>query len=362
MATAGNVTRVNREVLRRINREVSMRAARFANAILSGVFRAIFRVEKAYEAAEPEVYQLEYETDRILWARLDAWHMNNMAVAIANEDVLASRYHLFTEYDFVIIADISQSMMLNWWPVYGERLDEDMSKRPLPKWRVPGDQTKLFFLKYTLCSFLHAARINDFISQVLLVGGGKIQQRDSRTEPNLEEILLVDIDRHCRAMAEMRGPEPTRLQDALRRVAARRRRAIVLCISDFTDALRYPTEAEPRVPLREILLPLAEISAEHQVLVLHIMDRLEIAPQIELIKLMAKDCPYTNPECHPQQKPLGNVSPESLVEFRQRAETFCLDLHNGLAQFGVKYEQIVSGRDDEQVDKRIYQLGEATGA
>jgi hypothetical protein len=359
MATSGNAAQVNREVLRRINREVSLRATRFANAMLSGVFRAIFRIEKAYEAAEPEVFQTDHDTDRILWSRVSPWHLDHLPLAIANEDVLASRYQLFTEYDFVVVADISQSMMLHWWHVYAGRDDG----ANLPTWRVCGDRTKLFFLKYTLASFLNAARTNDFVSFVYLVGNGAVRQRDSRREPDLSDTLLVDIDRHCRDMAEGQGPEPARLRDALRRIAARRRRAIVLCISDFTDALQYPGEREPRVSLRSLLLPLAEIAAAHRVLVLQILDRLEIAPQIEpSIKLTPKDCAYVNPEQHAENEKLGTVDQHQLEKHVIRVREFHEGLRLGLAQFGIKYEHVVAnGDDDDRVDATIHRLGAATG-
>jgi hypothetical protein len=360
MTTHEVIQRTNQEVLRRINREVTLRAARFANALLSGVFRAIFRVEKALEFSEPEVFQLDYEPDRILWSRLDEYHLRNLPRAIAGEEVLASRYRLFTEYDFVIVVDVSQSMMLDWWVQYGGKVMEGEIFRALPTQRVGGDRTKLFLLKYALASFLHAARANDFMACALLAGGGTVQEYDSRQERNMEEVLLNYIDRHFRHLVQRTSAEPPKLAEALRRVVARRRRAIVLCITDFRDTLQHIGEDRPSVEMRETLLQLAEIATHHRLLVLQINDDLEMAPQEEHIRVGTRTCPHLNTERFADSHGL-NLKARQLVRHRDRVREWNDILQRRLADFGIKSVQVIAGRNDLEIDRKIYELGIATG-
>ena len=368
--------RVNREVMRRINREVSLRATRFANALLSGVFRAIFHVEKSYEYAEPEIFSLEHDPDRIMWKRLDDNQLRYLPLAIANEEVLASRHQVFTEYDFVIVADISHSMLFRWWEVYGgEPMNSsaksgefaDSSVRSgdreyfEERWRVPGDRSKLFLLKYTLAAFLRAARNNDFYCHVVLFGGGVVECYDSRQELHLEETLLDQIDARCEKITRLAVEERPLMEEALRLVLARRRRAIVLCISDFADYLRHLNEDHPRIALNEASLPLAEIATQHRLLVLQIMDRRELEPQ-EMrgsALLDTKSNAYLHGEI--AGKRLHEVREGELLAYAQAVQDWQQELQSYMRCFGIKCQLLVAGKDDEQIDRKIYELGIETG-
>lgn len=361
------VASVNREVLRRINREVSLRASRFANTFLSGVFRAIFQIEKAYEFAEPEVFGLDHEPDRMLWKRLDGYQLMYLPLAIANEDVLVSRYQLFTEYDFVIVADISQSMMLYWWGIYGgqplpgqdtDSITNDMETR---RWKIPGDKTKLFLMKYTLSSFLHAAKTNEFSSCVLLAGGDRVTIYNSRQEPNLEEAVLGYIDEHYERQVSCGMEEHPFIIQALRQVLARRRRAIVLCISDFMDTLQCINDRHaPRVSISAIMSPLVEISACHRLLVLQVNDRRELEPQEGEGRFDLKNCPYLNGEIHIKERDYA-VGNKDLENYAQRVKDWNNSLHMGFDNFGVKWQHLKADQDDENIDARLYGLGMQSG-
>lgn len=357
-----HVQRINQEVLRQINRQITLTASRFANALLAGVFRAIFDIEKGYEFSEPEVFQVEYDPDRIVWPRLNQWQIGHLALAIANEEVLASRYQVFTEYDFVIVADVSQSMMLDWWSMYGGETMPRTTPRPMPTRTIPGDRTKLCLMKYILASFLCAARTNEFFSYVLLAGGGRVREYDSRREPNLDEILLNHIDEQYYQATQARRQESPMLVEALRRVAARKRRAIVLCLSDFTDTLAYPTQKTPRVAMRSILLPLTQIAAHHRVVAMQIVDESEIdPPERQDSHFEVKNSPYANPECYPENQS-ASLSRYRLGKHRREVEAWKIALSRAFGRFGIKFDRIVAGREDELVDKRIYQLGASTSA
>lgn len=360
MAGIESIRRANQEVLRRVNREIVLAASRFANTLLAGVFRAIFSVEKGYEYSEPEAFQLEYEPERILWSRLNQWQMQNLALAVANEDVRASRYHLFTEYDFVVIVDVSQSILLDWYydyggemPPRGESPEEDDGEETVR------DCTKLYMLKYTLASFLCAARANDYFSYVLLAGGGRVRGHDSRQDPHLEELVLTHIDEHFRQLVRLKREEPPSLPEAIRLVASRKRRAIVLCISDFTDLLEYPFGSTPRLPLRAILDPLAQVAEQHRLLALQVVDRRELECRVDQYPGGVKQLWCLNPECFPDNS-LKTVSDHKVRAHSLRVQAWNAELMRGFADYGIKFEQLVAKRDEQWIDKKIYELGIAT--
>lgn len=353
---------VNHEVLRRVNHEVSLKATRFANALLSGVFRAVFRVEQSFEFAEPEIYELDHEPQRIMWNRLDDWWVAHLPQAIATERVLAARYHQFTEYDFIVVADISHSMMLRWWDAYGgEPLGKEAFSLDSPdfQWQTPGDRTKLFLLKYTLISFVRAACANKFFSVVMLFGNDTIRTFHSRQEPNLGETLLKRIDGSYENMVQdWRGERPL-LPQALRRVLARRRRSIVLCISDFMDTLQCINEERPRLTFEDVMLPLAEIASHHRLLVLRINEskELEPAPQKD------STADLRGHECHDGERPDargGGYSESAAADHVDRVKIWQAQLDEAFARYGIRTQQIVAQRDDEQVDRVIYNLGAQT--
>ena len=195
MARSLKAQQVNSDVLSRMNRQVSLQAAKFANTLLSSIFCSIFRIEKAYEFARPETFLLEHDPERIIWSRLDDFHLSNLAISIVNEDVTARQYELFTEYDFVLVADTSRSMLVNCWDIYGGRSYFSESKdtvEDLERLR----RTKIYMMKYTITSFLHAARKNNFATWVSLFGGNSITEFNSKDNYNLEEVVLSRIDEH----------------------------------------------------------------------------------------------------------------------------------------------------------------------
>ena len=363
------------DILRRINRDIALRASRFADALLTGAFRSIFRVEKAYEITDPEVFQLEYEPSRILWSRLNEYQLSNLPIAIANEEVLASRYQMFTEYDFLIIADVSQSMMLEWRQIYGDRSSETggvtagtyvereiFRRLEQWKWKIPGDRTKLFLLKYLLASFLHAARSNDFFSYVILFGGtSEPRMYDSHQDPNLEETVLNHIDKHCSHTVRHGAREEPMIGKALRNVLARKRRAIVLCISDFMDCLQHIDEGQPRLQIAEVVLPIAEIAARHPTVVLQVNHVSEIEPQISTTTHKAKNVAFLNSEKYESDEEVP-VKEKDHEDYLSRVDAWHTGLRHSFANFGIKFCQMVAGRpeDDEQVDRKIHELGVAT--
>ncbi|HHT9126403.1 MAG TPA: hypothetical protein ACFYD6_11385 [Candidatus Brocadiia bacterium] len=361
---------VNRDLLRRMNRQISLRATQFANTLLSGVFRAIFRIEKAYESAEPETFQLDDDPERIVWSRLNDYQLSHLAISIANEDVVARRFQLFTEYDFVLVIDVSRSMLVNCWSIYGGRPHSDQT-REMEESLESLRKTKIYMMKYASASFLHAARNNKFTSWVTLLGGDRIQEFNSRDNYNLEEFILHRLDEHFGRLVDSGQTEKPMLDKALQQIARKKRRCIILCISDFMDCVEFATEKKvigkkirrqtpPRLSLQDVLLPLGELANQHRILVLFINDWAELTHY------------ETDFETFSQQSALQDVETQQTnrkITITRNTARCIVDnvnnLHNSLTErfrrFGVMYEHLVAGRDDNVLDKKIYRLGIVTG-
>jgi hypothetical protein len=145
-------------------------------------------------------------------------------------------------------------------------------------------------------------------------------------------------------------------------VCARRRRAIVLCLSDFIDTFHRYDESRPRLGLGVLLASLAEVSAQHRLLALQILDRDELEPRRENLPVGAKNCEFLDPEkFSDNERRQVDYSGWRWSEHRQRVKHWTSSLSHGLSHFGIKFEQIVAGRDDQQVDKKICTLGTSTG-
>lgn|SRR3990167_1431174 len=363
------VVQVNRNILKRINQQISLRATQFANTLLSGIFRAIFHIEKAYEFSETETFQLEHDPERIIWSRLDAYQMSHIAMAIANEDVVAKRYQLFTEYDFIVIADVSRSMLVNNWGIYGGRSYVDETRSMEENLEILR-KTKLYVMKYALTSFLHAARNNKFMSWVILFGGDRILEFNSKDSYNLEEFILLKIDEHFENLVESCQTERPMLPEVLWQVARRNRRSVILCLSDFMDGVEFVNEKKilgkiirrqlfSKLNVRNILLPLGEIAYRHRILTLLINDWAEITHHERTGEVFAQENALQDVEIQPSNETItlesdsANKNVDSINIWRN-------NLTGMFQRLGVMHESLISGKDDDEIDRKIYRLGLVT--
>jgi len=349
------LSQVNKDVIRAVNREVSLKARKFSNELLSGVFRAIFRVEQAFEFAEPEVFQLEHDPERIAWSRLDSYKLSNLPVAIANEEVFANRYQLFTEYDFIILADVSRSMMLKWWHTYGATGAPFFSRNELVK-------SKLYFLKYIVLSFLHAAKKNQFNCWIKLFGRNRVVTYSSRDDPHLEESVLQHIDNHFVRLAGSSESEVPMLPEALRETLEHKKQCIVLCVSDFMDGVpllanRRGKSGQPRMRLSDFVPLLAEIAYWHRMLVFRINDRNEkhVVPSGGDVAI---DNPYYDVETRPGLK--GKIDYKVSNTLKKAIDAWQKQLEGVLHSLGINFGMFEAG-SLASVDRVIYRLGLVTG-
>lgn len=369
MAISSGIYQINRDVLRRMNRQISLRATKFANTFLSGIFRAIFRIEKASEFTDLEVFQLDDDPSRIMWSRLNTYQLSNMAKAMANEEVVARRYQLFTEYDFVLVADVSRSMLVNCWNLYGGKsyVDniEDM-RESLEYYR----KTKMYILKYTIASFLHAARSNKFTSWVSLFGGNKIMEFNSNDDYNLEEVILPRIDEHFERLVESEQTEEPMMAKALQQLSKRKRRCIILCISDFIDCVEFSTEKKmfvkkkmiqtpSRLSFQDILIPFGELAYQHRILTLVLNDWAELTKH-ETLEAYSQESVLQDVESKPFNRKI-TITDEIAKGISNNVITSRDKLRERFQLLGVMYEDLVAGRDDNELDRKIYRLGIVTG-
>jgi hypothetical protein len=358
MATQRNkiLTEINKDIIRAINREVSLKAKKFSDQLLSSVFRAIFRVEQALEFAEPEVFQLEHDPERIAWSRLDSYKLRNLSIAIANEEVCANRYQTFTEYDFVVLVDVSRSMMLDWWAIYDAPNAGSVPQAKLFK-------SKLYFLKYILLSFLHAAQKNKFNCWVKFFGRNRVVTYSSRDDSHLEESILSHIDLHFKSLAKSDKGETPMLPEALQEVLDHKKRCIVLLISDFMDGARLFDNkglGHAKLGLPDFVPYLAEIAYRHKMLVFRINDAREKIPS-ETENTLSVDNPYYDMESEPVLKE-GQyyIDKKHSKDLRDKLITWQKQLAGTLNSLGIDFETFDAG-SLAGIDEAIYRLGLITG-
>ena len=191
-----------------LNEDILSKASLLSNNLISGAFRSIFQIQQASEFAEPKVYHSGDSTENIMWSRLTTYQAKNLALSIAQEEILAKRYHKESEYEFLIIADISRSMMLRCWNIYnspyvktGFLFDRDEDFISFYKY------SKIYTLKIIINAFLNAARDNNYFSKVILFGGhNPPMEFTSRSEPELDKSILLSIDDHFYEMAKNNIP------------------------------------------------------------------------------------------------------------------------------------------------------------
>lgn len=345
--------KVNVEILRIANEEVSLRATKFANTMLASNFRSIFRIHQSSEFSEPEVYQLGDDPHRILWSRLSTYHARNFATSMANEDILAKRYQLISEYEFVALVDVSRSMMVKWWSIYGSKLAENEKPRQVEDLC----SSKVFLLKYILVSFLVAARTNGFISRVILFGGGKSPTTlSSREEPELEKTVLTYIDDHFDELASPPNkPEDVSLPAVLKEQIEYQRRRIILCLSDFTDGIIHCREKkkEPRLKLRDIAPYFTELAYKYRLLVVRINDQREVKLLSGLPGERIADTPYVDVEKNPKRGKEITIYEKDRRYFIGQAKSWYRDLDNALKRYGAILGIAVGG---QEIDRMLYRV------
>ena len=228
----------------------------------------------------------------------------------------------------------------------------------------------MYMLKYASASFLHAAHNNKFTSWVNLFGGDRILEFNSKEDYNLEELILSRIDDHFINIIDQGKTEKPMFPEVLKQLAKRKRQCIILCISDFMDGVQFTAErmvwrktrqdVPPKSSIQDVLLPLGELACQHRIVVLFINDFGELTYRETDYETFSQETAFQDVE---------SCSKNSKITITKDGANKMVDnvknSHNNLAErfrkFGIMYETLVAGRDDEKLDKKIYELGAVTG-
>lgn len=352
-----SVSRINEEAISQLNHNILLQAHDFAGNFLSGNFHSLYRIEKSYEFAEPEVYQPEHNPDQILWSKTDLTWLTRLPMAIANEELLIARYQQYTEYDFIIIADVSQSMASDWWPTYGAKISSKSIHLPRSK-NLFGDQTKLFYLKLLLVSFLNAAFKNGFDSSVYLFGDNSVREISSSQQTNFAESSLLEVDEHFFNAAKSNKSEKSQLLKALEQVLLNHHQnSIILLLSDFRDTLQHINEEVPQEDSSDLYSLLGELNEKHNLITVQINDLEELSPQKEGALLDTRLSPILNTEKY--VKSSGNfVKKRKRLDYLSYVDHWMEMQRNLVFDLGIPYQHIVAGQNDHEAVRNLQQLSQ----
>ena len=350
----GQIRRVNQELLEKVNRQISFKARRFSHMFLTGAFRSLFRIQKSQEFDTPSVFQLEDDPETLLLSRIDTWQLQQFSLALAQDTILARQYQQLSEYELVLMLDVSRSMMLNWWAAYGAPL------HLVPQLQSPDHHhlywTKLFNLKYLAASFLNAARENGFRATVVFFGGLTPYPRFSSREDNsLSQSILHHLDKAFQKLVASKHVAPTEpaILGALREQMEIPSRRLILCISDFMDGVRHLDEAEPRLELGSLMGPLYHVASSHQLLVVKINDDREVKSSGFRTVGHSADTAYFNQEARPQCRP--SVAFQQIQDYINLNQAWHENLERALQSHGL-FGGTATGTDVEDILTRLFQV------
>ncbi len=344
------LSEINREILGRINEEILLKAYKLADTLLTSLFRSIFRIQQSIEFTEPEIYQPGDSPDRILWSKVSSYQVRNLALSIAHEEIFAKRFQAEREYEFVILADVSRSMMLKWWRIYGSALIKDKDKTPIQIKDLIA--SKLYLLKYILTAFLRAAQKNNFTCKVIFFGGGPTPIEFSvKDKSALEKALFIHIDNHFYKLAQNNKPEPPSLPTVLREQIVYQRNRFILCLSDFTDGITFIGKNEPRLEDRQIIPYFIDLAYKYRMVAVRINDKreTEFDPSGHPDEKTA-DKPFVDVEDDPQIGRNVTVYPKHRDYFIIDARDWYKKLERGFRRAGVIFGSALGG---EEVDRML---------
>ncbi len=269
---------INREILHRVNGEIFEAANLLSTTLLTGLFRALFRVERSTEVSSLDVFSAADDPALMMDRKMSPLHWRHFPVFLANEDILVKRFSIFTEFDFIFVADLTPSMGYRWRDAYlgqdGLSDNPDFLPTRLDQADAPFSSTKLYILKYLTFAFLLSAVRFGFRSRFdFFTAAGQ----ESLTGQNEELAFhaLQAIDRH---FADDRDPEiweagqrrASPYEAALHHLLETRHQSVIVLASDFLDFAHGRAAPDALLPL------FAELRYRHRLAVLQINDPREV--------------------------------------------------------------------------------------
>jgi len=340
--------RIYKEILSDINEDIIFKAYKLANCFLSGAFRSIFRLPQSYESAEPEVYQPGDSPERILWSRINSYQAKNLALSISQNEILAKRFYKESEYELVLLIDVSRSMMLKWWKIYESNLVKGKIGTNYNNIILPYlKNSKIYTLKLLTTSFLIAAKQNNFISKIIMFGGqGSPVEFSTQNELELEKTIIRQIDNHFFKLAVNNLNEPVRLPSVLKEQCNYYKKRIIMCISDFLDGIIHIGSKEPRMNINDIIQYIAELSYRYRFLIIRINDFREIMHDHDSHpEELFADKPYIDVEEYPEKAIKFAIYPGHRKLFVKNANDWYCNFENNLRKTGAFSCNIVAGEN-----------------
>jgi hypothetical protein len=282
-------------ILRESENEIMASSQRLADSFLSNIFRSFFKVEKSAEISEPRSFSLADNPDRIMTEKLSLAQFHSLPAAVMNGEVLCRDFRFFSDMDFILVPDLSLSMLYRWnLPFLVESLARSGGPASVGI-QDPGmveamkgfRNTKIFALEFLAASLLYAAVRNSFTVKVFPAATGIEFENHLPKDPHLPDYLIRRINTHLLGLfekathAERYGEKPS-LEKVLHEALASRKRGIVAVLSDFIDDTR------PVEPL------LVELRQRHALIVIRINDPFEVAlPMPGLLQPVARTWEHT---------------------------------------------------------------------
>jgi hypothetical protein len=254
----GQIKRHSNEIVKEIKNEIILMAKKVATIFLGDVFRNIFSLEKSIEYSRPYVFQMGDDTDQILYDRLNSHQINNLPYYIINEEVLAKSYRPTREANFVVLIDLSMSMLYRWPLIKLATANKFLSLHQVDAIKEQCRQTKLYALKYLTYAFIDSAIQNDFKVRVVLFSNQIQQEIKENNDKRFPAFVLNHIDEHlidsyAKAVSKDRYSEVGGYLTTLANTMHKRKRCFVLFLSDFLDGIEelkpYLIELQYKIPL-----------------------------------------------------------------------------------------------------------------
>lgn len=265
------------EILGRVNGEVMENAGLVSEHLLTGLFRALFRVERATEVAEPQVFSLDDDPALILDKRMTPAHWRHLPMYVANGEILAKRFQQYMEFEFVFVADLTPSMGYRWRDLYlGAPGLSDNADYLGPETLESGSysSTKLYILKYLLYAYLFsAARFGFQCRAMFFTPDDVVHLRGESADFAFQALNYVDehflSDENLGAW-EARDALPSPYHRVFQELLDYRQEAVMVLATDFMDLVHG------RIAEEEIDPYLAELKYQHRFAIMQVNDPHEV--------------------------------------------------------------------------------------
>jgi hypothetical protein len=314
----------NEQLAQQVNDQIALSAGEISRNLLTGSFRSLFRVERALEAAESDVFDLDTDPDRLDVQRMDPAQWLYFPYFLIGQDLPARRYAAYNEYDFVLVLDVSRSMTSG----SGE-----------PKTWMRHTFYRLKFLAYSL--LLSAGR-EGYKCRLILYDQGTPISWESQDDEGFAYAVLELLDARVLYQSPAAAEPVWPWQEVLDELVSSPHPMMVAIASDFLDPVQGHCDEAV------FLSYLAELRFCHRLVVLRVNELRDLTLPIGGEKFSLRDLHYgedgdpkrLSVKEHQQnrqrfQEWLGEVEAEGVGPGR---------LASVLAAYGIHHQLFVAGQ------------------